>query len=62
GMTLPEHQKTVKQARIVFDPGQIFDFQFAPRTAGAMTLRFGLPAFLGPPPGYKQTEVPIIIR
>ena len=61
GMTLPRQQQIVRKADMVFDPGQIFDFQFSPHSAGALTLRFGMPKLVSPP-GYTQTEVPVVVR
>ncbi len=61
GMTLPASQATTRPAQLVLDPGQIYDFEFAPRTAGALTLQYGIPAFAGPP-GYKQTVVDVRVK
>jgi FtsP/CotA-like multicopper oxidase with cupredoxin domain len=46
GMTLPRSQATVQPATMVFDPGQIFDFEFTPRAAGELAIEYGDPAFL----------------
>jgi manganese oxidase len=48
GATLPEHQATFRPAMLIFDPGQIYDFEFTPQAVGEMTLKFGPPP---PPPG-----------
>ncbi len=61
GMTLPASQKTMRKADMVFDPGQIYDFQFSPKTTGTLTLKFGVPAFVAPPT-YKQTEVAVLVK
>ncbi len=61
GMTLPASQSIMRPARMVFGPGQIFDFELAPRTAGELTLQYGTPAFAAPP-GYKQTTVIVHVR
>jgi hypothetical protein len=37
-------------AVVVFDPGEIYDFEFTPAKAGEFNLKFGLPSFLIPPP------------
>jgi hypothetical protein len=55
-------QATMRPAQMVLDPGQIYDFEFAPRTAGALTLQYGIPAFAGPPAGYKQTVVDVRVK
>ncbi len=48
GATLPAGQATNRAAKLLFDPGEIYDFEFTPEKAGEMSLRFG--PFL-PPPG-----------
>jgi FtsP/CotA-like multicopper oxidase with cupredoxin domain len=48
GATLPERQATFRPAALIFDPGQIYDFEFTPQAAGEMELKFGPPP---PPPG-----------
>ena len=61
GMTLPASQATMKQARMVLDPGQIYDFEFAPRTAGTLTLQYGIAPFAAPP-GYKPSVVEVRVK
>lgn len=41
GADLPPRQATDRPAVLVFDPGEIYDFRFTPRRAGALTLTFG---------------------
>jgi FtsP/CotA-like multicopper oxidase with cupredoxin domain len=49
GADLPAGQSTDRPATLLFDPGEIYDFDFtAPATPGTYTLRFGDPAALGP--------------
>jgi FtsP/CotA-like multicopper oxidase with cupredoxin domain len=48
GATLPAGQATNRPARLVSDPGEIFDFEVTPARAGELALRFGPPP---PPPG-----------
>jgi len=47
GATLPPGQATNRSAMLLFDPGEIYDFEFTPK-AGEMALKFGPPP---PPPG-----------
>ena len=61
GMTLPASQATTRPAQLILDPGQIYDFQFAPKAAGDLTLQYGIPKFAAPP-GYKQTTVQVRVR
>ena len=61
GMTLPASQATTRPAQLILDPGQIYDFQFAPKAAGDLTLQYGIPKFAAPP-GYKQTTVQVHVR
>ena len=48
-MTLPASQATVRPAAMIFDPGQIFDFEFTPAKAGELAIEYGPPAFVFPP-------------
>ena len=50
GYPLPESQAVSKPAMLVFDPGEIYDFEFTPEKSGKLTLKFGLPPFPAPPP------------
>ena len=50
GYPLPPSQAIDKAAVLVFDPGEIYDFEITPQAAGEMTLRFGLPPSPPPPP------------
>jgi FtsP/CotA-like multicopper oxidase with cupredoxin domain len=50
GYPLPENQAVTKPAVVVFDPGEIYDFEFTPAKSGELNLKFGLPPFLIPPP------------
>ncbi|HEX8946210.1 MAG TPA: multicopper oxidase domain-containing protein [Gemmatimonadaceae bacterium] len=56
GATLPDHQATSRPATLLFDPGEIYDFEFTPRAPGDLTLRFGPtpppPGSPPPPPGF----------
>ena len=46
GYPLPPSQSAPRPAVLVFDPGEIYDFEYTPVTAEELTLRFGP----GPPP------------
>ena len=60
GMTLPPSQATLRPAAMVFDPGQIFDFEYTPSTAGELAMQYGEPAFLfAPGSAPKQTRVEV---
>jgi len=50
GHPLAEVQTAAKPAVLVFEPGEIYDFEFTPAKAGTLTLKFGLPPFPAPPP------------
>ena len=50
GYPLPASQATSRPAQLVFDPGEIYDYEFTPSAAGELVLKFGIPAFLVPPP------------
>ncbi|MDQ6828394.1 MAG: multicopper oxidase domain-containing protein [Gemmatimonadota bacterium] len=41
GATLPAWQATMRPAKLLFDPGEIYDFEFTPKSAGELTLMFG---------------------
>jgi manganese oxidase len=48
GATLPASQATARPATLVFDPGEIYDFELTPAKASDLSLTFGPPP---PPPG-----------
>jgi len=70
GATLPAGQATNREARLVSDPGEIFDFEFTPAHAGELALRFGPPppppGSPPPPPGFPPPQptitVPVHVR
>jgi FtsP/CotA-like multicopper oxidase with cupredoxin domain len=47
GYPLPASQATTRPAMLVFDPGEIYDFEYTPTARGDLTLNFGPPQ---PPP------------
>jgi len=63
GMTLPASQATVRPAAMIFDPGQIFDFEYTPKAKGELAIEFGAPAFGAPPDkAPKQTRVEVRVN
>jgi FtsP/CotA-like multicopper oxidase with cupredoxin domain len=51
GYALPPSQSTSRAAVVVFDPGEIYDFEYTPPAPKELTLRFGpVPPPPGPPP------------
>ena len=54
GYPLPAGQAITKPAILVFDPGEIYDFEFTPAKVGELTFKFGLPPFPAPPPPPPQ--------
>ena len=56
GYPLPPSQTAAREAVVVSDPGEIYDFEYTPPAAEELTLRFGprppppAPAPTGPPP------------
>ena len=50
GFPTPEHQATPAPAVFVFDPGEIYDFEFVPSRPGRLALSYGVPPFPPPPP------------
>jgi FtsP/CotA-like multicopper oxidase with cupredoxin domain len=61
GMTLPASQATVRPAAMIFDPGQIFDFEYTPRAKGELAMVFGEPAF-GAPPDKAPKQTRVLVR
>jgi FtsP/CotA-like multicopper oxidase with cupredoxin domain len=61
GMTLPASQATVRPASMIFDPGQIFDFEYTPRAKGELAMVFGEPA-LGAPPDKAPKQTRVLVR
>jgi manganese oxidase len=61
GADLPASQATMRPAQLLFDPGEIYDFEFTPRAAGELTLKYGAPEFLHIP-GATPTLVPVHVR
>ena len=55
GADLPAVQATARPAALMFDPGEIYDFEFTPTKAGTMALTFGPPP---PPPGPPPANLP----
>ena len=51
GYPLPPSQSAPRAAVVVFDPGEIYDFEYTPATAEELALRFGpVPPPPAPPP------------
>jgi hypothetical protein len=50
GYPLPPSQATMKPASLIFDPGEIYDFELTPSAPGELSLVFGLPPAPPPPP------------
>jgi len=62
GATVPAHQATSRPASLLFEPGEIYDFEFTPKAAGSLTLQFGFP---DAPPEVglpKRREVTVRVR
>jgi manganese oxidase len=49
GYPLPPSQTAPRAAVLVFDPGEIYDFEYTPATAEELTLRFGPVPSAAPP-------------
>jgi FtsP/CotA-like multicopper oxidase with cupredoxin domain len=62
GAALPAAQATSRPARLFFDPGEIYDFEYTPAAAGPLVLRFGPP---DAPPEFglpKKVDVAVMVR
>jgi FtsP/CotA-like multicopper oxidase with cupredoxin domain len=57
GYPLPASQATMQPAQLLFDPGEIYDFEFTPKEAGKLTFAFA-PRGKNP----KYVEVPVTVR
>ena len=57
GADPPASQATERPADLTFAPGEIFDFEFTPRSVGDLSLRFGFPEQQEHP-----TVVPVRVR
>jgi FtsP/CotA-like multicopper oxidase with cupredoxin domain len=55
GYPLPSSQRAARTAVLVFDPGEIYDFEYTPATAEELTLRFGPVPPPPAPPAAQQT-------
>jgi manganese oxidase len=51
GYPLQASQTVPRAAVLVFDPGEIYDFEFTPTASGELTLKFGVEPPPPPPPG-----------
>ena len=51
GYPLQASQAVLRPAVVVFDPGEIYDFEVTPAATGELTLKFGLVPPPPPPPG-----------
>jgi manganese oxidase len=58
GYPLPPSQATIRPATLVFDPGEIYDYEFTPKAPGELTLQFGVPPLPPPPPGAPPLPPP----
>ncbi len=61
GADLPPNQAVVHAARMVFDPGEIFDFLYTPAASGELKVSYGIPPELRPP-GATLTTVALHVR
>ncbi|MEP6779670.1 MAG: multicopper oxidase domain-containing protein, partial [Gemmatimonadaceae bacterium] len=62
GYPLPPSQAKSKDASLMFDPGEIYDFEYTPTVKGDLTLTFGappLPPSPAPLPGTKADPAPL---
>jgi FtsP/CotA-like multicopper oxidase with cupredoxin domain len=55
GYPLPPPQRISQAAVLVFEPGEIYDFEYTPRAPGELVLRFGPPP---DPPGTPAPQPP----
>ena len=64
GYPLPANQANVRPAVLLFEPGEIYDFEFTPSAPGELTLRFGMPGTPPPPPPELPpvVTVPVHVR
>jgi len=53
GADLPPAQVSIRPARLLLFVGEIYDFEFTPRSEGRWTLRFGFPD------GFRPEDVPV---
>ena len=54
---------SAEERAMIFDPGQIFDFEYTPKKTGQLAIEFGEPAFGAPPDkAPKQTRVEVVVR
>lgn len=60
GADLPAAEATAQPARLHFDPGEIYDFEFRPAAPGPYVLRFGRPQTRGSAPEF--TTVAVVVR
>jgi FtsP/CotA-like multicopper oxidase with cupredoxin domain len=59
GYALPPSQSVSRAAVVVFDPGEIYDFEYTPAAPGELTLKFGpTPPPPGPPPAPDSPPPP----
>ena len=60
GADLTTNQAVMRPAMMVFDPGEIYDFEYTPAAPGELKLTYGTPPFLQIP-GTKLTAVRVRI-
>ena len=61
GADLPTGQVGMHPAALLFAPGEIYDVEFTPQSAGALALSFGEPARRGEPVP-PMTQVAVVVR
>ena len=67
GAALPPSQAKTGPASLLFEPGEIYDFEFKPEKPGDLTLKFGpaplppgippLPPVFSPPPPQRSVAI-----
>jgi FtsP/CotA-like multicopper oxidase with cupredoxin domain len=62
GAALPANQATMQPAKLYFDPGEIYDFEYTPAVAGRLSLTFGMPPVPPPFSVPKMAVVPVTVR
>ena len=63
GYTLPAAQATRRPAKLMFEPGEIYDFEYTPAAGGQLSLIFGpppVPPGSPPPPHWFSPDPPTI--
>jgi FtsP/CotA-like multicopper oxidase with cupredoxin domain len=61
GADVPPSHAVAQTALLILGPGEIYDVEFTPKTAGTLQLRYGFPAVIRPPAQPPRVPLPVVL-